>query len=76
MYELKYFRVCRIRCLNCGDILEYRNRSKSDPGPRCPTWCRCGKVGLDPSAWAYRILGEPFEDLSEPWQDERTEETS
>lgn len=71
MYEMKYYRVCRIRCKSCGTVLEYYNRSKSDRGPGYPTMCRCGKVGLDPSACAYRILGEPFEDLSEPWQEKR-----
>lgn len=67
--EIKYFKVCRVRCKQCGTILEYVNRSKQDNGLGSALMCDCGKVGLDPSACLYRILGdrENYEDLSEEW---------
>ena len=68
---LKYFSVCRLRCKRCGSVIEYHNRSKDDRGTGYPLTCSCGKVSLDPSACAYRILGaeEDWEDLSIPWED-------
>lgn len=65
---MKYYKICRIRCLRCGSLLEHTNRAKTDNF--CHTmWCRCGRVGLDPAATGYRILGEPedYTDLSEEW---------
>lgn len=71
--EIKYFKVCRVRCKICGDVLEHVNRSKRDNGAGM-MWCTCGKIGLDPSACFYRIVGNgisegsfeaSFEDLSE-----------
>lgn len=66
------FKVCRVRCKLCGDVLEYENQSKQDNGTRAPMYCSCQKVALDPSATMYRILGDPkvYEDLSEPWKGE------
>lgn len=67
--DLKYYKVCRVKCRSCGDVLEYENRSRTDRGPGAPMMCSCKKVGLDPSATMFRILGngEHFEDLSEEW---------
>lgn len=71
--NVKYFRLCRVRCKLCGAVMEYRNRSKQDRGPGRPMMCSCGKVGLDPSACFYRVLGEPehYEDLSEEWSEKQ-----
>lgn len=68
--KTKYFKVCRVRCKRCGTVLEYVNRSRQDNGLGSALMCSCGKVGLDPSACLYRILGdrENYEDLSEPWE--------
>lgn len=48
----------------------YENRTKEDfsGGLR---FCSCGKVGLDPSPYMFRILGEPadYEDMSVAWPD-------
>ena len=76
MYQLKYFKVCRLRCKRCGSVMEYHNRAKDDLGTRYPMMCSCGKVGLDPSACDYRILGNPedWEDLSEEWTDEECDD--
>lgn len=70
--KFKYFKTCRVRCKSCGDVLEYENQSKQDGGTRAPLYCGCQKVALDPSATAYRILGNrtDFEDLSEEWPEE------
>lgn len=69
---MKYYKTCRVKCLNCGDILEYTNKNKLDNSPAM-MWCKCGKVGLDPSALAYRVLAkdgfDKVEDLSEEWED-------
>lgn len=66
----KYYRVCRVRCNCCGDVLEHVNRTKADNYPRI-FYCSCGKVGLDPAAFGYRIVGnfDDFEDLSEEWKE-------
>lgn len=68
--KLKYYKVCRVRCKRCGDVLEHVNQSKEDNYPRV-LFCSCGQVGLDPSASLYRIQGEPgsFDDLSEEWEE-------
>lgn len=65
--DLKYYKVCRVKCLLCGDVLERVNQTKQDNGHLM--MCRCKKVGLDPSASMFRILGSPehYEDLSEEW---------
>ena len=69
--KMKYFKVCRVRCKRCGDVLEYENQSKQDIGTRAPMYCHCQEVALDASATMYRILGAPedYEDLSEPWEE-------
>ena len=69
--EIKYYRICRLRCRHCGSVMEWRNRSKDDRGPGYPMMCQCKKVGFDPSACFYRILGNEtdWEDLSEPWEE-------
>lgn len=68
--EWKYYKVCRVRCLRCGDVLEHENESKDDLH-NWALWCSCKKVMLDPSALFYRIVGDPamYEDLSEEWSD-------
>lgn len=66
--ELQYYRVCRVRCKLCGTVLEWRNRSKDDRGPRRVMYCQCGSVGMDPAACMFRILVKPpasFDDVEE-----------
>lgn len=67
---MKFYRICRVRCKRCGDVLEHENKSREENYPRV-LYCSCGAVGLDPAASMYRILGskENFEDLSEEWTD-------
>lgn len=68
---MKYYKICRVRCLRCGSLLEHINCTKADNS--CfVMWCRCGRVGLDPAAVGYRILGKPedYVDLSEWWPEE------
>ena len=71
--ELEYVRVCRVQCCSCKSILEYQNRSKTDPGPGRMMVCSCGRVALDPAATMYRIAAlEPdavWLDLSERWDE-------
>ncbi len=67
--EIKYYKVCRVRCKHCGNTLEYINETKDD-NALAMRWCSCGEVGLDPSATMYRIVTKPgaeYEDLSEEW---------
>ena len=66
--KLISYRICRVRCKCCDDILEYINKSKVDSYDGLLI-CSCGKVSLDPSAVMYRIIGSPsdYEDLSEKW---------
>lgn len=66
--KLISYRICRVRCKCCGDILEYINKSKNDNFDGMLV-CSCGKVSLDPSAVMYRVIGSPsdYEDLSEKW---------
>ena len=67
--EIKYFKVCRVRCKLCDDVLEHINTSKEDNHNNV-LWCSCKKTMLDPSATFYRVIGNPeeYEDLSEPWE--------
>lgn len=67
--NLKYYKICRVKCLRCGDVLEYENVSKTDMGPGSLMTCSCRKVALDPSVVLYRILGsqEDWEDQSVEW---------
>ena len=67
---MKNYRVCRVRCLCCGDVLEHVNHSKEPLSNRMVT-CSCGKVQLDPHVCTYRIIGFPsdYEDLSEVWKE-------
>ena len=69
LLRMKYYKICRVRCLRCGDVLEYENKSKTDCGQLMA--CSCRKVALDPSAAIYRIIGDPedWEDLSVVWND-------
>lgn len=66
---MRLYKTCRVKCLQCEDVLEYVNRTETDSHFHI-LWCRCGKVGLDPAAVGYRILGAPadYEDLSEEWR--------
>ena len=68
--ELKYYKVCRVRCKLCGDILEHTNKTKQDNYCRA-ILCSCKNTLLDPSASFYRIVGNPedYEDLSEEWEE-------
>ena len=65
---MKCYKICRVKCQQCEDVLEHVNRTKTDSHFRI-LWCSCGKVGLDPAAVGYRILGDPsdYEDISEEW---------
>lgn len=75
-YEPKYFKVCRVRCKHCGDVLEYENESKRDNGPCIVMKCKCGRIGMDAASLAYRVMVFPLgtfddpEDLSEEWNEE------
>ena len=66
--DAKYYRVCRVRCKCCGDVLEHVNQTKEMTSHQILT-CSCGKVHLDPAVFMYRIIGDPmnYEDLSEVW---------
>ena len=68
MREIKYYRVCQVKCKCCGDVLKHVNHTKEPQSHRMMT-CSCGKVQLDPHICAYRINGFPddYEDLSEEW---------
>lgn len=65
---MEYFRVLRVHCKCCGDVLEHSFNSKTERGRLM--LCSCRKVGLDPAAVMYRILGdsEDYEDQSEAWE--------
>ena len=67
---MTYYKVNRIRCKKCSDILEYEHKTK-DSNPHAMMWCKCGAVALDPSAYYFRIAGNPenYEDLSEEWEE-------
>lgn len=71
---MKYYKLCRVKCLRCKDVLEHVNQTKTDSHFHI-FWCNCGKVGLDPEAVGYRVLGDPsdYVDLSEEWPEERYE---
>lgn len=65
---MKYYKICRVRCLRCGSLLEHINRTKTE-NSISTMWFRCGRVGLDSAAAGYRILGKPedYADMSEEW---------
>lgn len=71
---VKYYRVCRVRCKRCGNVLEHVNSTKDENASRV-MYCTCGAVGLDPSATLYRILGnsDDYTDLSEEWRDHNSQ---
>lgn len=61
---MKQYKICRVRCKKCGDILEQGTATRAGGLMRC----QCGAVGLDPDELAPRVLAESrdaFEDLSE-----------
>lgn len=68
--ELTYYRVNRIRCKRCGDVLEHVHLTKEIKRHAMLT-CSCGAVQLDPHVIAPRVFGalEDIEDLSEVWRD-------
>lgn len=69
---MKHFKICRVRCLCCGDVIEHINHTKDDNSARV-MYCSCRQVGLDPSASLYRVVtaeGANFEDLSEERKEE------
>lgn len=68
--EIKYFKKCRVRCELCGDVLEYKNKTKQDNSSTA-IWCSCKKTMLDASAYLYQIGGNPveYDDLSELWEE-------
>ena len=65
-----FYKNNRIKCLKCEDILEYEHKSK-DSNPHTTMICKCKAVGLDPSAYYFRRMGnlEDYEDLSEVWEE-------
>lgn len=67
---MKCYKICRVKCNSCGDVLEHINQTKEDNALQM-IYCSCGQVALDPSAQLYRIVGnsEDFEDLSEEWKE-------
>lgn len=67
---LKHYKVCRVKCKRCGDVIKHVNRTKEE-NYHTTLYCSCGNVGLDPSATLYRIVSKStdFEDLSEEWKD-------
>lgn len=67
---MKYYKICRVKCHCCGDVVEHVNQSKDD-NHHITLYCSCGNVGLDPSATLYRIVSKSidFEDLSEEWKE-------
>lgn len=77
--EIKCYKVCRIRCRKCGDVIEHINHTKTDNYHRLK-YCSCGAIGLDPSAMMYRVLATPpatlndYEDLSEEWPEDEIDE--
>lgn len=73
--NMTYYRVCRVRCKCCGDVLEHINRTKQHDFNDMMT-CSCGRVQLDPAPLMYRILGDPadYEDLSEEWPEQQGSE--
>lgn len=70
--EVKYVRICRVRCNSCGQILEWKAHSRTDCAPGMIV-CNCRKIGLCPAASLYRIaaldLDAAWEDLSIPWDE-------
>lgn len=66
--QLTHYRVCRLKCNCCGDVLAHINRTKEPQSYRLLT-CSCGKVQLVTHIFAYHIIGFPedYEDLSEKW---------
>ena len=71
---MKYYRVCRVKCKRCGDLLEHVNQTKDENASRV-IYCSCGAVGLDPSATLYRVLGNraDYTDMSEEWRDHNSQ---
>ncbi len=68
--ELRYYRVNRIRCKRCGEVLEQMHQTKEIKRHAMMS-CSCGAVQLDPHVLAPRVFGalEDIEDLSEVWHD-------
>lgn len=70
--DLKYFRICRVRCNSCGQILEWHAHSKTDCALGMLV-CDCRKIGLSPAASLYRIAAlekdAVWEDLADPWDE-------
>lgn len=68
--DLRYYRINRIRCKRCGDILEHVHQTKEIKRHAMMS-CSCGAVQLDPHVLAPRVFGvlEDIEDLSEVWHD-------
>lgn len=66
--ELTYYRVNRIRCKRCGDILEHVHLTKEIKRHTMMS-CSCGAVQLDPHVIAPRVFGalKDIECLSEVW---------
>lgn len=68
--ELTYYRVNRIRCKWCSEVLEHVHQTKEIKRHALMS-CSCGAVQLDPHVIAPRVFGalEDIEDLSEVWHD-------
>ena len=69
--EIKYFRKNIIKCLKCGDILEFIHLDRHRNRYGKLYYCSCKRVAIDPSPFLYRVLGhdENYQDLSEEWND-------
>lgn len=63
---MKKSMINRVRCKKCGSIIEYVHPNEYS-NPAHLFWCDCHSVGLDPSVYLFRILGNPenYEDLSD-----------
>lgn len=67
-------RICRVKCNRCGDMLEYRHKTKTE-SPHVLLTCRCKTVTIDPVPMALRILYKnagDFTELHEYWEEPHT----
>jgi len=73
MRKVSIWKINRVCCSECGDIIEYIHETQeSNPGHLVT--CKCGDTSIDPCAYAmYRVIyknpNNPPEDLSVLWED-------
>lgn len=68
-WDRPIIRVCRVKCNRCGDILEYKHKSKWET-PHVLLMCRCKAITIDPAPMSMRILFQnesDFTALHEYW---------